>query len=185
MGKMSGDKIFPLGPFDENGKPYSIFTRSRSFASNLHREFIPMTKNMVSDELKKSGICYALDESDDMFMSSNKYLPYKDLPDDDYIRTGYFLIEDIMAYESNGNDDSDIFWDYMTPTVYAAKLINEQKFGKNENDEHSVKDYMYFAYPDRDSIEYESFLINSAFASYIDEHYKTDVNSLVVIENEG
>ena len=185
MGKMKDGLIYPLGPFDENGKAYSILTRSRSFASHLHDDFIPMTRNMMSDELKKANICYAIDESDQQFMYSNKYLPYKDLPSSDFIKTGYFLISDIQAYESNGHNDDDIFWDHLTPTVYAAKLVNELKFGKNEEDENSIKDYTYFAYPDADSMEYESFLITCAFVSYIDNHYDTDVNSLVVIENEG
>ena len=34
-----------------------------------------------------------------------KYLDIKDMPNINYLKKGYFLIEDIQAYEQNGIDD--------------------------------------------------------------------------------
>jgi hypothetical protein len=176
MGVMKDDKkVYPIGPFDEEGKLYSIFTRSRSFAGHLYDEFIPMSDDFIADKDKNNiwadEIC--------------KYLPYKDLPNGDYIKSGYFLIEDVQTYEAHEHNSYDIFWDYLTPTAYAAKLDNELKFGKDKDDEHSIRDYMYFCYPEYYCQEYEVAMIKRAFEAYMAEHFDVSEDDLVVLETEG
>lgn len=192
IGKIRDGKIYPLGPFDENGKIYPVLWRSRSFASDLHDDFYPMKRDMVSEELSKSHIYGEFDCDDDevdVFGQYNKYLPYAELAGGSYIKSGYYLISDIEAYEATGEDD---FEPPLTPTAYAMKLENELKFGspKNTEDddyyEHSVKEYAYFSYPDYHCKEYEAAVIRVFINAYVEGCYSEDRDAgLVVIETEG
>ena len=78
-----------------------------------------------------------------------------------YVKTGYFLTRDVDAYI---NEDEyvcdDLFYDRLSPEVYASKLLAEAKMSKDiikakiEDGEYMASDYMYFAYPDYASVEY-------------------------------
>lgn len=120
-----------------------------------------------------------------------QWLALGDLPKGDYIRKGYFLIEDVQQYEKDG-DDWDLFYDCLTPEVYAARLATEAKLGppparKNEWGEewqpHSIADYMYYAYADYGSKEYEAFLLRQFADVY--EYSLPDGAEIVVLETEG
>ena len=180
-------KLYPLGPFDYTGELRSVVVRSGSFASDLHDEFKIVQDEMISDELRRA-FSYTDYEGKEK-MQTVRYLPLNELPSGDYIRKGYFLIEDVKLYEER-HDSWDLFYEHVSPTVYAALLQHEAQFGKpapikdaegNIVDVYSASDYMYYAYPDYQSREYESFLIRAA-AGMLDEFEELEV---IVLEMEG
>lgn len=181
-------KIYPYGPFNSNGKLCDVVSRSRSFASDLHEMFTDIPKDMFSDKLIETDIL-----PDDF--PTAKYIRLSDLPTGDYIKRGYFLIEDVKRYEEdNSLVGYEIFFDHLSPEVYSAMMQNEAMFGKpkqvldsegNDITPHSASDYMYYAYPDYSCKEYEAFLIREVaeMLSYFD--WDTAGGKLVVILTEG
>lgn len=182
-------KIFPFGPYDRNNKLCHILSRSSSFASDLHEDFRCVNEDEISGELR------------DEFESENwrgeravdvKYLPLEELPKGSFIKRGYFLISDVRAYEED-ESDFDGFYDTVSPTVYAAMQDKELKFGPNkpkkdcEGEEYTdpnASDYMYYAYPDWHSKEYEADFIRQFVDEFVDYETKHDAQ-IVILETEG
>lgn len=157
-------KIYPLGPFDYKGTIHPLLSRSRSFASNLHEEFYPIKETEISDELKKyfSSENYMGVKTFDNL----KILPLNELPSSNYIKSGYVPINQVEEYEKTKEFDG--FYDVITPTVYAAKLEHQLKFGRHEEKineygdtykELNAEDYMFYTWEDTNCKEYESFII--------------------------
>ena len=112
-------------------------------------------------------------------------LPLDSLPKGDYIKRGYYLSREIEEYLRT-DDAEGLFYDRMSPEVYAAKLavfltsgnkpLKKITDGEGADDdcgdvyeddyEHNVTDYMYFCYPDYQCMEYECTLLRNASDSY-------------------
>lgn len=182
-------RIYPLGPFDANGAIHPALCRSRSYASALHDYFNCIPEKDVSNELRKA-LGYVEDNNEaNIQFDGGKWLPISDLPNGSFIKDGYFLIEDVMRYNRTGEAE---FYDCIPKEVYAAKLQNEITFGQPlpETDEfgqdvtpNSCREYMYFAYPDTESEEYEACVIKLAAEAF--EFTVPKGASMVVIETEG
>ena len=178
IGKKVDNKIEVIGMYDNEGKVHSIVERSRSFASPLKNRFY----KYEGEDLKE------LEEKLQGYIS---ICPYKDLPNGDYIKTGYFLIDDVTQYLKT-HDTWDLFYDKISPEIYAEKLKIEQTLGAprskkdeegNEYEVHSCADYMYFAYPDYNSEEFETFLIK--YAVEVLQPYNFERDDIVIILSEG
>lgn len=191
IGYKHDGKIYPLGPYDGNGRLQMVVSKSRSFASDLHEEFWFVKEDMVSDELRKEfeHENWKGEKSVDV-----KYCPINDLPDGSFIKKGYFLISDVIRYEES-DEHEDLFYEKLTPVAYAAKSHNELIFGKpqpekdiegNEFEVHSASDYMYYAYPDYNSKEFEAFMIKQVAYS-LGEYNRSlpEGYELVALETEG
>lgn len=192
IGYKRDGKIYPWGPFTGNGELFPALTRSASFASDLHDDFYDVKDEEMTEELKKH-FSYEVGE-DEIEFERVKYLPVKELPTGSYIRKGYFLIKDVEEYESDDEPGwFDGFYDNLTPQVYAAKLEKQLKFGPNKpkkNEygelytEHDASDYMYYAYPNYESKEYESWLLRK-FADVLHDYDLGKDVEYVILETEG
>ena len=193
--KTKENKIYPLGPYDAFGKMHPVFYKSRSFASDLHEDFRRVQDEQMTEELKKE-FAYE-DWNGEIKVQNLNYLPVSELPSGDYVRRGYFLIEDIAEYERTG-DTWDLFYDYLTPAVYLMRLQNELIFGptlkrEKEDDEdredaeetkRPCSDYSCFAYVDPNSREYETHMLRIALQAY--EFAKIPEGAeMVILEDEG
>ena len=189
-------KVYPLGPFDNNGNYHSVRSTSRSFTTDLKEMFHVLDEEKCSDELanaifsKYNTECDYDDLSD--WEKRLEYLPLSDLPKDSYIKSGYYLIDDIKEYERGELDESDLFYESMTPHEYCLRLANEMLLGKPENkkdcegeeiEAHSCADYAFFSYPDYTSKEYEAFLLR-VFADVFEYSLGED-EKIVVVKTEG
>lgn len=181
-------KVYPLGPYDRFGKLHDILSRSSSFASNIHYEFAPVKEEEISDELRKQ---FEYEDWHGKKVVDIKKCNLDELPTGSYIKTGYFLIEDVMEYEKEHNSE-DLFYDTVTPTVYASMVTSEHLFGKptpkkdvegNEFEVHSASEYMYYAYPDYNTEEYEAFLMRRAAEVY--EYGIPKDAHIVILLSEG
>jgi len=166
IGWMDKDqKIRPLGIYDCNGKLHPVISKTRSFMSDLYEDFYYVPDEMITDELRKE-FTYK-DYEDNEQLEKLRYLPLSQLGSGDFIKTGYFLINDVEAYH-NGASTDDIFYEKLSPEAYAAKLQTEisiphvKKSSEDDDEddasygwERSAADFMYFAYPDYLSREYE------------------------------
>lgn len=187
--KTANETIFPLGPFDMNGVMHPALSKSRSFASDLHNDFYCILEKNVSDELT-NALGYVWQEGEEKTFRNGKYLPLSELSGGNFIKDGYFLISDVEHYLETGETE---FYDYIPKEVYAARLQNEITFGPplKETDEfdqdvtpRSCRDYMYFAYPDVNSKEYESWIIRNA-VEMLEFSDRPKDSVLVIIETEG
>ncbi len=183
IGYKKDNKIYPFGPYDANGKFYSIISKSRSFASNLYEDFYRVKEEQISDELRK---IFSYKNYKNEEVVEVKYLPVKDLPKGSFIKTGYFLIDEVERYEKT--EETDEFSTPLTPQIYAAKLQNEVMLGKKKsNDEECVEynasDYMYYAYPDYNSKEYEAFILRNVAGNF--DFSIPEGAELVILEDEG
>lgn len=159
IGRKKGDKIELIGVYDNKGKIYPALELSRSFASSLKNRFIRYDGEIINDTNRSDLI---------------SVLPYRELPKDDYIKSGYFLIKDVEKYLIN-KDSYGLFYERLSPEVYVEKLKTESVLGvpkQKKDDEgydietYSCSDYMYFSYPDYFSEEYESFIIKEIIDVY-------------------
>ena len=192
LGYKLNDKFYPLGPCDANGKFYSILEQSASFACHLHEDMLPIYKTQVTDELKKAFGSWTESMFVDKPTTDMKYMLVKDLPAGDPVRKGYFLIEDVKRYEADG-DTWDLFYDSLTPQVYAEKLKNEIMFGRGpakfdsegeEITEHSASEYMYYAFVDKTTDEYAAFVLRRFVDVYEFDVIPEDAE-FVILETEG
>lgn len=190
VGYKKDGKIYPLGPYDSMGKLHTALSKSRSFASALYKKFYPIKETEISDELR--GRFESKDWNGELKLNAT-YLTEKELNElsSNYIKSGYFLISDVESYVRSG-DTWDIFYDKITPQVYAAKLQHELTFGKNqpqkdvegnEYTEPNASDYMYYAYPDYDCQEYEVSVLKDMIE--ILRTYDLEDAEYVIILSEG
>lgn len=199
------NKIYPLGPFDNKGEWKYIIERSRSFASDLHERFEYKIKSEeISSELIKGFQSIwgtTEEETREEFTDRGTLITYcylSDLPKDDYIKKGYFLIDEIAQYEKSKVDDEvyfDGFYSYMSEAEYIRRKENELVFGPPKETEdcegfkytpHSASEYAYYAYPDYKSEEYESFLIRRMY-DILDDSYSFEEKDYepIVILSQG
>lgn len=188
LGYLKEGKIYPMGPFDYAGKLCSASSKSRSFAdANLYDLFSPIPENMLSDELLKH-----LKNSQ---FSPLQYLPYEDLPIENPFKQGYFLISDVQAFERT-QDSWDLFYDHLSPTVYAALMTNQQKglipTNRDEDDEDDeddkpkqASDYMYYAYYDENCMGDELLKIRTVASMLNPYYFNIKAKDMVVILSAG
>ena len=196
IGYRYNGKFYPLGPFTTHYELKPVITRSRSFASNLYEDFNIIDPTNLSPDLREQ---FEYENYKGEKICNVKYLPINKLPSKSYIKKGYYLIRDIRRYEKEKQEHGDYFYfdgfyDVLSPEIYAAKLQYELKFGKNqlkknnkncyEYAEPNASDYMYYAYPDYYSKEYESFLLREA-VDMLADYCDCENIEYVVLETEG
>lgn len=190
IGYRKDGKFYPWGPYNRFGKIVPALSKSRSFASTLHNYFVPIEDKAVSDELRAQ---FEYTDWQGKKRVDVKYLEVDKLPVEDYIKRGYFLIDEVQNYSSDF-DWFDEFSAPLTPEVYAAKVQHELTFGKNqprkdedgfEYTEPNASDYMYFAYPDYNSQEYEAAYIHQVASSLWDYNLESEGAEFVILETEG
>ena len=189
IGYKKNNKIYPLGPYSYDGRINEVLSKSRSFASDLHNDFKEVPNDMISSELRRD---FEYEDFNGKKTVNVKYLELDKMPDDNFIKSGYFLIEDIQTYLKDKYIE-DIFYERLDPEIYTMKLQNELKFGKSKTKydcegnpfpNYSCEDYAYFAYPDYNCKEYESFIIKQQ--AYIYEYTNAVKDAeIVILETEG
>lgn len=193
LGYKKDDKIYPLGLFDPDGKFHSVLSKSRSFASDLHEDFLYVKEESFTEELMA---VFSYEDFDGEIITYEarevRYLPVSDLPTGSFIKSGYFLIDDVRVYEET-KDVEGLFYDWYSPSTYmglvqAEKLAGVRNAGVdvegNEYEIHSAADYMYFCYPDYNSKEYEADFLRGVADAYWGYQYDHDVE-FVILETEG
>lgn len=177
-------KIYPLGPFDKKGVLKPVFWQSKSFVSSLAEEFWDMNKELFSDELKTT---MKISDDPNSFGQCLEFLTYKDLPDDDYIKKGYFLIKDVDKYMKSSEYERDnllyneIFFDCLGPVSYAGLLTSGGSYEGFDEIQYTAKDFMYFAYPDYTCEEYDSFRIKMMY-QVLEDSIPKDAEPIVILE---
>lgn len=145
-------------------RPRTIYWRSGSFVSrDFTEEFCKLREEDCDEELRKA-FTFKDWHDEESFSDELCFLSLSELNSmkADFIRKGYFLVEDIAKYEENPEIiyNDDIFYDRVSPIVYAnmcAKKIERHIEKDCEGYEYEVPgwtEYQYYAYPDYDSKEY-------------------------------
>lgn len=188
VGYQLNGKIYPWGPYDARNRLREVISKSSSFASDLHYRFRDVKEEEISNELREE---FEYTDWNNEKKVDVKVLSLDGLPKGSLVKTGYFLIDEVKAYESDYYFDN--FSDVLSPEVYAAKLQNELLLGKNqpkkdaegnEYDEYNASDYMYYAYVDTKSEAYESYMIQAAI-EMLRTYNLPDGAEFVVLETEG
>lgn len=195
--------IHPLGPFDADGKLHPAGEWSRSWCPGFRNMFYRSAANEYSGEFV-DAIKTTYDSQDeevfdnDGFTSEMDWIYLSELPSGDYIKSGYFLIDDVRNYLAVNNNDrvellDELFFDKVTPVAYNGMCDSELKFGKKEptKDElgfviqhNNASDYMYFAYEDTNCDAYKAHVIKVVADVY--ESYKLPKGAKkVVIQTIG
>ena len=163
IGYRCDGKIFSLGPYNAFGELRPALSRSRSFASDLYTQFRYLNDEEISDEL------YDVLTTDD-------YSPREDesfeircidadlLPRGSIVTAGYFLISEVQDYEESGRCDPDVFSAPISSEVFAALVQHESRLA-NKAPSPRASDYMYYAYEDTTTQEYEASIIRCAIDS--------------------
>ena len=135
IGYKKDNKIYPLGPYSCDGKINEVLSRSRSFASDLHDDFHKMPNEMITSELRRD---FEYENFNGEKTVDVKYLELDKMPDDNFIKSGYFLIEDVQSYLK----DKDTSW-YKQPDNVVGVLI-DTKTGKIATNESLRKSVLYY-----------------------------------------
>lgn len=180
-------KIKPWGPFNANGQLNPIISRSASFVSNLHNDFYYISEEKQSKELHEQ---FDYEDWNGNKKCDVQYLPFDELPTDDYFKSGYYLIEDIKDWEKDKNSwEFEGFYNMISPTIYAEKVRHEFQFGKNKPYEDEFgdmvtdpnsSDYMFYVIPDYFCKEYEAFVIRLGF-DMLEDYKLPDGTKYVVL----
>lgn len=192
LGYKFEDKFYPFGPFDIKGHIKPIISRSKSFASDWHEYFNVIKNDNKSEELKAA---FPYDDQ----IKSFKFELIKDK--DCFIKKGYYLIKDVATYENSNCwwDQGDLFANSMSAVEYAESLKKEMLYknsplkaiSSEENEESFLEypspasEYMYYAYPNFYSKEYEMFLISEIATTLIDYNDLPQGAIIMVLETEG
>ena len=189
--KTKDDKIYPLGPFNADGKVLDVIINSRSYEpEKLHEDFLTVLEDQKTPELIKA---YSYDDP----MPYLLYLPIRELPKGDGLKSGYFLISDVMEYKADPNNMENLFYDWMDAETYLSRAANEERFGPplTKKDEEgyditpkSCRDYMPFAYIDINSAEYMAEKIRFVASMYNDWDLSNKFGAdytIVVLLTEG
>lgn len=187
-------KIWLLGPYDSNGKLHPVIETSRSFTTDLKDYFYDIPDEAWTPELEDQ-FSYTDYEGKKVRSEYVGYLPISQLPKGDFIKTGYFLIDEIDRYQKSKTDDWDFdgFYDVLSPEAYIGMVQNEMKFGRPQTkiDEfgeevtpHSASEYAYFAYPNYNCKEYEAFVLRQ-MANVLEGYYDEEHSDVVIIKDEG
>lgn len=190
LGYMKDDKIYPLGPYDSKGKLRSI---NSSVFGKIQEKccFTDVKDSEASEELHKEFDyeSYVNRNKTKMVLTSLKKAKLNVLPSGDFIKRGYFLMSDVTSYESS--DGRDIYFrEFKSPSVFSEMLKNELQT-KNRSYEYDgemgyrsiASDYMYFAYPDYSSEQYETFVIKT-IAESLRKNEGVSVSDVVVLYTE-
>lgn len=127
--------IYPLGPFDDRGNLKCVIWKSRSYYTDLIDLFSPIPKELITNELAtklyNSSLEECLNNENDMFNNNDYYMmhyyPLSELGSSNYIKSGYYLIDDIKEYEKSqlDNYEFDGFYEYLSPQLYCELLRSE------------------------------------------------------------
>lgn len=188
LGYRKDKMIYPYGPFDKDGNWKCVLCLSHSFASDMHEDFGKIKEEEISEPIRKKFECTSWNGEKEVNVWTCNL---NNLTNGSFIKTGYYLIEDVVSYEKN-HDPFDLFYDCLDPITYAAKAANEARFGapKPKKDaegyeycEHSCADYMFYAWPDINSEEYEAFLLKKTAEML--ESYPKFYDEIVVLMTQG
>lgn len=193
LGYKKDGLFYPLGPFDMNANIVPVVSYSAGNSSGLHEGFYVLDKSYMSDSLRE---CLCVDEDGNTIDAPVSYCMLKDLPKGDFIKRGYYLIDDVEQYELNKDccpKDLDIFYDKLSPTVYSSMLLTQSmtdKAPETHYDDGEVEerrpatDYMYYCYPDWWGKEYQADILREAMIQFFDYSLSKDVE-YVILETEG
>lgn len=171
----------------------SIYYRSRSF---MPHNYLEDNFHSLSEEDLEEKTCRAF-QFRDMFtdklqlLNSLCYISYAELMNmnSNFIKTGYFLVDDVEQYQKT-KDSEDLFYDSVSESVYANMCAKKIESKEMEDDEgfkytkHGWEDYMYFAYPDYDSPEYLTHILQILADSYHDLLFQMKDKELVILAED-
>lgn len=205
---MSTEYYFYLVEKRKDGKFYPLFETKDNFLKEVaalptyyeNTDFVSeyfshLKKEDFSDELSK---LLELEKRETNIMScSLSDLRFRR----NFIRSGYFLKKEVQMYlnpeleeevRQNMIEEGIIFYDWIPAEVYAEKLKDDLIFGLPKNEEEPDEDneeetsdniknsreYMFFCYPDFNSIEY---FVNKLFV--IAEPFRNENEIYILTEN--
>lgn len=159
--------VHVAGPhYKESQKAMPALAKSQSFASDLYDDFYALPENKMGDDVKYQFTYTDWDGKETL--EYVKYLPIEQLPSVNFVKMGYYLIQDIQRYQKYKVAEQEYFYNMISPEVYLAKVENQMKFGPNPEKEDveggkykepDASEYMFYAIPDYNSREYESFFL--------------------------
>lgn len=188
-------KIIPLGPYDNKGELKCVHCTSQSFTTDLKEFFKTITEDMLTDELRKAFPNEV--DYDGKIYQYFEYRPLDELPRGDWVKSGYYLLEDIRAYQEYKMGKIDYFegfYNELSPIEYAMKLENEMKFGKpdpkydiegEELPNYTCADYAFYTYPDYMCKEYEVYLLRTVANVLMEDYEVPEGFRIVVVKTEG
>lgn len=191
LGYEKENKFYPLGPYDHQHIYHPVISKSASFASDLYEDFHDIPFEKTSKELFKELAKEDWNGKKDVWA---KYMYLSDLPKGDGLIKGYVPVSDIQQYLKD-EDPGCVKYSLLTPEQYAIKASLEIKNGppsiqKDEEGEEfeniPAKDYVYFAFFDEDSEEYESKQLREAAMMFdYTKDVDYDLKNVVVFLTEG
>jgi len=152
IGYLYDGKVYPWGPYIRIGKLRPVFERSKS---SLGKSLNLLQAEEISLAL--------LDDFPNVPLDNIRWATFNSLDyvDDNFIKSGYFPIRDVQRYltelndyESDFFDAREIFDQPMSSVEFSARMLNQSRFSARDEDI-DVRDYMYFAYPDYFSKQWE------------------------------
>lgn len=166
------DKLHAFGPYDKFGNLTSFLCKSRSFISDIHEEFRKCSIEQLDDELKdKFTYTYSDPGKNEKVYCNLYYLDYDELPSNcDYMKSGFYPVDEVTEYIQDKESLDFYYTEYYSPTEYGMKLAT----AVNSNDEEQIKwlkSFVFFTYPDYNSIEYDTYYIKKFIWNCMDDYY--------------
>lgn len=191
------EKFEIAGPFDKYGNTINLLSKTSLFASGLHEEMDELAEEQMEDEMKEQ-LSY-INFQGEKVIDKVKYLMFSDMPCGSVVREAFVLKKDVFRYRENENEYlsfEDFAESILTPKQYSALAtdptcgITIEEYDMDEGTVQKIryaKDYMFFTWINKNSMEYESWIIQQmAYNMDYDYEYRLGKNKkLVLLETEG
>ena len=200
IGFIQDGKFYLSGPCTADGTIHPVISEIDCDNDDypIDRYFSRIGEDDADDDLVKA-LSYRNSDGENVFDVC--YCPVSGLPNGSFIRKGYFLCSDVAAYldlmnlESKTNGEWDcadmdgLFEVMIEPEVYASALKNEMLLSEVPDillsGRRSMADFMYFAYPDANAIEYKAYQLRKEAARLDNAGHKEGRIPIVVMQRCG
>lgn len=109
------------------------------------------------------------------------------LTDELPIKSGYFLIDDVLEYQTNKYYTDGMFESMISPEVYAQLVSRQLEFGYIEEENYYSKnasDYMYFSAVDYECHDYVGYHLRIIADRLHDYDDKEDGREVIIVGNK-
>ena len=152
------NKFHAYGPYDKFGKLTNLFFRSGGYINGLNHDFAKIDDDMLDDDLK--NLFGYKDYSNNMHYDMY-YLDVNDLPDTEYVISGYFPMDEvIMDIEDKDGSYDKCFTERYSNTEYSIRL-QKAIIDKDEEELKRLKKFVFYSYPDYNSKNYLAYQLST------------------------
>ncbi len=191
-------RVSLAGPYDEKGHVVSLMSKSRSFASDLHEDMLPLAEEEMAEDVREQ-FTYE-DWKGNKVLDTVKSMPFAALSGKTPFKCAYVPAFDVIDQNDTDDDDEIYYSDKLNDAQYAtlcAASVRGSAAGKRTIERYDLEmgeykgmelgpeDYVRHMWVDTTSREYEEWLLSTIVWSVGDLCWPPKGFENILLEVEG